>query len=133
RVTSVQIFRGLKDIGRNPFVYALVVVVLVATVAIYGASRWLLGRARPAAASKGARVRRPERLRPLPTALVTLVMIAIVGAAALPNVTVVVMSFARDWYGTIAPASYTLDHVRAAIGHDMVVPSIGNSLRYVTL
>jgi iron(III) transport system permease protein len=31
------------------------------------------------------------------------------------------------------PAGLTLDHVRAAIGHPLVVSSIGNSLRYVTL
>ena len=34
---------------------------------------------------------------------------------------------------TVLPSGLTLDHVRAAVGHDMVVPSIGNSLRYVTL
>jgi iron(III) transport system permease protein len=133
RVTSVQIFTGLKDIGRNPFVYALVVVVLAATVVIYAASRWLLGRSRPAGATKGARARRPERLGPLATAAVTLTLAGIVGAAALPNVSVVLLAFARDWYGTITPSGYTLDHVRTAIGHDMVVPSIANSLRYVTL
>ena len=32
RITSVQIFTGLKDISRNPLVYALVTVVLLATV-----------------------------------------------------------------------------------------------------
>src|SRR6185436_12676966 len=74
RVTSVQIFTGLKEIGRNPFVYALVVVVLLATLLIYAGSRWLLGRARPAPSTKGARARRLERLAPLPMAAVTLVM-----------------------------------------------------------
>ncbi len=133
RVTSVQIFSGLKDIGRNPFVFGLVVVVLVATVSIYAVARWLVGRARVAASGKGARARRPSRLRPLAGAGVALVMATFVGAAALPNVSVVLVAFARDWYGTILPSSFTLDHVRAAIGHDMVVPSIGNSLRYVTL
>ncbi|HTA17662.1 MAG TPA: ABC transporter permease subunit, partial [Polyangia bacterium] len=132
RVTSVQIFSGLKDIGKNPFVFGLVVVMLVATVSIYAGARWLVGRARVVAATKGARVRRPLRLRPLAGASVALVMSLFVGAAALPNVSVVLVAFARDWYGTVLPASYTLDHVRAAIGHDMVVPSIGNSLRYVS-
>jgi len=31
------------------------------------------------------------------------------------------------------PARFTLDHFRAALGHEMVVSSIGNSLRYVLL
>jgi iron(III) transport system permease protein len=133
RVTSVQIFSGLKDIGRNPFVFALVVVVLVATAAIYGVARWLAGRGRVAGATKGARARRLVRPRPAVAALVVGVMTLLVGAAALPNVSVVFMAFARDWYATVLPSGLTLDHVRAAVGHDMVVPSIGNSLRYVTL
>ena len=133
RVTSVQIFSGLKDIGRNPFVYGLVVVVLVATVAIYAAARWLAGRARVPGATKGSRARRRVRPRPLGAAAVTCVMAAFVGLAALPNLSVVLVAFARSWYGTVLPAGYTLDHLRAAVGHDMVVPSIGNSLRYVTL
>jgi iron(III) transport system permease protein len=133
RVTSVQIFSGLKDIGRNPFVFALVVVVLAVTIALYGVASWLAGRARAPGATKGVRARRPVRPRPLVAAAATVVMAVIVGAAALPNVCVVLVAFARDWYGTILPAGLTLDHVRAAVGHDMVVPSIGNSLRYVTL
>jgi iron(III) transport system permease protein len=133
RVTSVQIFSGLKDIGRNPFVYALVVVVLVSTVAIYALARWLAGRTRLAGATKGARARRRVHPRRGAAAAVMLVMAAVVGAAALPNLSVVLVAFSRDWYATVLPAGLTLDHVRAAVGHDMVVPSIGNSLRYVTL
>jgi iron(III) transport system permease protein len=133
RVTSVQIFSGLKDIGKNPFVFGLVVVVLAATVTIYAAARVMVGRARVVGASKGVRARRPTPLRPLPGLGVALVMAAFVGAAAVPNLGVVLVAFARDWYATVLPAGLTLDHVRAAVGHDMVVPSIGNSLRYVTL
>jgi iron(III) transport system permease protein len=133
RVTSVQIFSGLKDIGKNPFVFGLVVVVLVATVTIYAAARFIVGRARLPGATKGARARRPTPLAPLPAAGAALVMAAVVGAAALPNLGVVLVAFSRDWYATVLPSGFTLDHVRSAIGHDMVVPSIGNSLRYVTL
>jgi iron(III) transport system permease protein len=133
RVTSVQIFSGLKDMGRNPFVFALVVIVLVATVTLYMGARWLAGRTRVVGATKGARVRRRESLPPRATAAVTLVMAAIVGVAALPNVSVVLVAFGRDWYGTVLPSGLTLEHLRAAVGHDMVVPSITNSLRYVML
>jgi iron(III) transport system permease protein len=133
RVTSVQIFSGLKDIGKNPFVFGLVVVVLFATVTIYAGARWLVGRARLPGATKGARARRPQPLGAAGGVAVALVMATVVGAAALPNLGVVLVAFGRDWYGTVLPAGLTLDHVRAAIGHDMVVPSISNSLRYVTL
>jgi iron(III) transport system permease protein len=135
RVTSVQIFAGLKDLGRNPFVYALVVVVLVTTVAFYALARWVVARAggHRVGSTKGVRAHRPRALRPAAGALVAAALAAIVGVAALPNVSVLLLAFARDWYDTILPAGLTLDHVRAALSHDVVVPSIGNSLRYVTL
>ena len=133
RVTSVQIFSGLKDIGRNPFVYALVVVVLVTTVVLYAFARWLAARAggHRVGAAKGVRAHRPRRLRPLAGALVAATLAAVVGVAALPNVSVVLLALSRDWYGTILPSGLTLDHLRAALTHDVVVPSIANSLRYV--
>ena len=39
RVTPVQIFYGIKDIGSSPFPYALVAVMLVSTVLLYAVSR----------------------------------------------------------------------------------------------
>ena len=44
RVTSVQIFEGIKDLSGNPFPYALVVVMLVATVFFYLVGKWFFGR-----------------------------------------------------------------------------------------
>jgi iron(III) transport system permease protein len=135
RVTSVQIFGGLKDLGRNPFVYALVVVVLVTTVLLYVLARRLVAHtgAHRVGAAKGTRAARPRRLRPAAGALVAAVLAGIVGVAALPNVSVLLLALSRDWYGTVLPSALTLDHLRAALAHDVVVPSIGNSLRYVTL
>ena len=134
RVTSVQIYAGLKDLGRNPFVYALVVVVLATTIAFYAFARRLVARAgHRVGAAKGVRAHRSRRLRPLPGALAAGALGAVVGIAALPNAMVVLLAFARDWYGTILPSGLTFDHVRTALAHDVVVPSIANSLRYVTL
>ena len=59
RVTSVQIYSGLKDLGRNPFVYALVVVVLVTTVAFYVFARRLVARGRPPPGRRQGRARAP--------------------------------------------------------------------------
>jgi iron(III) transport system permease protein len=133
RITSVQIFSGLKEMGRNPTVHALVMVVLVGTVAIYAVSRLLFPPSSAARAQKGARLRRPRPLGPLASAAAVLGFGTLLSLAALPNVSVVLVAFARDWYGTILPSGFTLDHFRAALGHELVVSSIGNSLRYVAL
>jgi len=55
---------------------------------------------------------------------------AVAAMALLPHAAVVVMSFARDWYGTVLPAGWTLGHYREALGHSLTIPSIGNSVRY---
>jgi len=135
RVTSVQIFAGLKDLGRNPFVYALVVVVLATTVAFYALARWLVARlgSHRVGAAKGVRAQRPRRLQRPAGALVAVALAGIVGVAALPNVSVVLLALSRDWYDTVLPSGLTLAHVRAALTNDVVVPSISNSLRYVSL
>ena len=62
RITSVQIFAGLKDIGHNPLVYALVTVVLVATLFFYVVAKRAFGRNTAMATSKGTQVRKLQKL-----------------------------------------------------------------------
>jgi iron(III) transport system permease protein len=132
-ITAVQVWAGLKDIGRNPVVYALVAVVLLLTVVVYVVGRvTLAGATRSTATRPGAR-RQPRKIsRPKGFACAAFVSL-VVASAALPNLGVLLVSFARDWYGTVLPTSVTVAHYQAALGHDLVVPSIANSLRYVAL
>lgn len=133
RVTSVQIFVGLKDIGQNPFVYGLVAVALVVTVGLYGLSRLLLRKMDVTAGTKGATRRERLPLRGAARWLCTGFSLAVLVAAALPNLAVVMLASSHDWYGTVLPSGLTLEHFRAALGHSLVVPSIAQSLRYVAL
>jgi iron(III) transport system permease protein len=130
-VTAVQVWAGLKDIGRNPVVYALVAVVLLLTVAVYAVGRFILGRRGASTATRPGRLRQPRELRPVQRFACIAFLSLVVAAAAFPNLGVLLVSVARDWYGTVLPSSYTLAHYQTALGHDLVVPSIGNSLRYV--
>jgi iron(III) transport system permease protein len=131
RITSVQIFSGASEIGRNPFVYALVVALLFITTTLYVFARVTFGRTKDAIATKATVRRKARALARWPALACSALLGAIVLLAGLPNLAVLVLAFSRDWYGTVLPASLTLDHVRTALGHDLVVPSIANSLRYV--
>ena len=112
------------------------VVVLVSTVVLYALARRLAART---GGAPGRRRQGRARATPAPSPSgsparwCAAIIAAIVGVAALPNVSVLLLALSRDWYGTILPSGLTLDHIRAALAHDVVVPSIGNSLRYVTL
>lgn len=133
RVTSVQIFVGLKDIGQNPFVYGLVTTALLATVGLYGLSRLLLRKLDVTAGVKGAARRERRRLRGFAAWACTGFALLVLVTAALPNLAVVLLASSRDWHGSVLPTGFTLDHYRNALGHAWVVPSIAQSLRYVAL
>jgi iron(III) transport system permease protein len=133
RVTSVQIFDGVKDIGGNPFPYALVAVLLVTTALLYLVSKLTFGRQNYAMMAKATHAAAPKKTRALGSVLCAGAFLAVTLVAILPHLGVVLVSFSRDWYGTVIPADLTLDHYRAALGHDLTVPSIANSLKYATL
>lgn len=133
RVTSVQIYYGLKDIGANPFPFALVAVMLFCSVAIYALSKTLFGRQTHAMMAKATHSASARPLRGMRGWLCTLLFVAVTFVAVLPHLGVVLVAFSRDWYGTLLPQTYTLDNFELALGHDLTVPAIANSLRFASI
>jgi iron(III) transport system permease protein len=133
RVTSVQIFSGISDIGGNPFPFALVAVMLAASMLLYAASKWLFGRDAHAMMSKATSQGGPRKAGPAMGAFCALSFCAVIALAIIPHAGVVLVAFSRDWYGTILPAGWTLDHFKEALGHSLALPSIQNSLKYASL
>ncbi len=135
RVTPVQIFYGLKEISGNPFPYALVVITLASTALLYLASKLLFGRANYAAAAKATTGSGARQLGGWKAALCTLLFVVVTFIALLPHLGVILVSFAGDWYHTqCCRQTWTpLAHYKEALGHDLTVPSIINSLKYSSL
>ncbi|TDU63195.1 iron(III) transport system permease protein [Prosthecobacter fusiformis] len=130
RVTSVQIFRSLNDLSDNPFPYALVVVMLVFSTLIYLVGKVFFGRADATGGGRATTGRETLRL-PLGLGwLCTLVFALVTFVAVLPHLGVVMLSFADDWYGTVLPQAFTLDHYQEALGHEITLSAIANSLKY---
>lgn len=130
RVTSVQIFYGLKDIGGNPFPYALVAVLLAASVLIYGVGKGVFGRSAYAMMAR-ATTAGGARALPGPRAwLCTALFCAVTFVAVLPHLGVALIAFSKDWYASILPGGLTLDNYRAALGNEYTVPAIANSLKF---
>lgn len=134
RVTAVQIFRSINDLSGNPFPYALVAVMLVFSTLFYLTGRLFFGRAN--SGGGGGRATTGRETLALPVGLGWLCTAFFAGVtflAVLPHVGVVLLSFSKDWYGTVIPHSLTLEHYRDALGHELTLSSIANSLKYSTL
>lgn len=133
RVTSVQIFHGIKDLSGNPFPYALVVVMLVSTVILYLLGKFVFGRDNFSTSGRASTGRNLKTPRPLVAWLCTAAFVSVILVAMLPHIGVVLLSVSQDWYGTILPDGLTGQHYADALGHPLTINSISNSLKYASL
>ena len=132
RVTSVQIFQGIKDIGGNPFPFALVVVLLASTLLLYAVSRFFFGQSH-AMMAKATSQGGPRKAGWFVGWLCTSLFLLVTLLAILPHIGVVMVAFSSDWYHSILPNGWTLAHFESALGHNLTLPSIQNSLKYASL
>ena len=133
RTTPVQIFYGIKEIAGNPFPYALVFVTLVSTLLLYAAGKFAFGHSHGAMTAKATHAGEPRAAVGWRGILCTCGFAAVTLLALLPHLGVILVSFGGDWYRTVLPDSWTLVHYKNALGHDLAVPSIVNSLKYAGL
>ena len=133
KVTSVQIFYGLKDIGGNPSPYALVAVMLASSVLFYAIGKGLFGRDAYAMMAKATSSGGAKSLPRLQAWFCTLFFGTITFVAILPHLGVVLVAFSSDWYATVLPRNFNLHNFEIALGHDLTVPAIANSLKYASV
>lgn len=130
RVTAVQIFRSLNDLSDNPFPYALVVVLLGCSTLIYVIGKGLFGSAEALGGGRATLECQPVRLGRWAGIGCALAFAGVFLMAVLPHLGVVLLSLADDWYATVLPERWTLAHYAGALGHDLTLSSIANSLKY---
>jgi iron(III) transport system permease protein len=135
RCAPVQVFEALKEIGTNPFPYALVFVMLAASVALYGLARIALGGRAHALQAKATTAATPAPVGWVGAILMPLAFAALIFCALLPHLGVLMISFSApgSWYGTVLPQAFTLGNYADALGHPLTVGSIRNSLIYAAL
>jgi len=133
RVTSVQIYYGLKEIGGNPLPYALVTVMLASTVLLYALGKGLFGRQGHAMMAKATSSGGPRVVSKRRGRFFTALFTGVTLVAVLPHIGVFLVAFSSDWYATVVPHHYTLENFRIALGHDLTVSAIANSLKFASL
>ena len=132
RVTSVQIYNGLKEIGGNPFPYALVAVMFILSAAFYLMGKGLFEKNNYASVAKASHGQTPKNLNFWGNLGCCSLFSGVTCLALAPHLSVVFFSLASDWYKTILPSSWTLNNYIAALGDSLTIPSIQNSLIYAS-
>jgi iron(III) transport system permease protein len=130
RTASVQIFDGLKGLDDNPIPYALTTILLLVAALVFSLSKSVIGRSPLGTAPRPKGRLNVRRLRGWKSAACAGYFLGVFSLAALPHLGVILLSLSGRWYGTIVPDEFTLRHYTEALGHGLVVPSIGNSLQY---
>jgi iron(III) transport system permease protein len=133
QVTSVQIFYGLKDIGGNPFPYTLVAVMLVSSILIYAVGKGIFGRSNYAMMAKATSSGGPKAPPGAKAWLCTSLFACVTFIAILPHLGVILIASSKDWYATVLPHGFTLGNYKAALGHELTVPAIANSLKFASV
>jgi len=132
---SVQVFDALKEVGSNPFPYALVTVVLVCSVLLYAFGRGIFGRRYYAMQGKASIAHSAQSLRGWRGTVATLPFVLVALLALAPHAGVVLTSFTPPggWYRTLLPTAFSGINYVEALGHEMTVSSIRNSLGFSAL
>lgn len=135
RCAAVQVFDALKEIGSNPFPYALVFVMLATSALLYSLTKFFFGRKTYAMQSKAAVSYTARRMHGWKSLLVILPYLLVISLALLPHIGVILTSFASmgSWYQTVLPAEFTTSHYVDALSHEMTVSSIRNSLMFSSI
>lgn len=135
RCAPVQVFGELKEIGSNPFPYALVFVMLLCSVLLYAGVKRLFGRTAFAMPSKATTAGGAVRVGGLRGLGIALPFVAVAALALLPHAGVLLTSVATpgSWYRRVLPEAFTAAHYLGALGEGMTLQGIHNSLLYASL
>ena len=133
RVAPVQVFQGIKDLGGNPAPYALVAVMLLVSSVVFGLTKYFFGRStsgsQPRPKGRGNEIKLP----PIASFGAAALFLGVFLVASIPHAGVVALALSEDWYDSLVPLAWTLDHFKEALGDPLVVPSIENSLVYASI
>jgi iron(III) transport system permease protein len=128
-VAPVQIYFHITEISENPIPYALVIVMLAVSAAVYVAGKIAVGRT-SLAQTRVAFAVAAERARGLRALWILLPFAVVIVLALLPHIGVVLTSFSQTgyWYDSVLPRVFTGDQYVHALSHQVVLSSIRNSV-----
>jgi iron(III) transport system permease protein len=135
RVTSVQIFQRISQVAGSPLPYAMVIVMLCCSTALYLLGKTLLGRTNVSGVTKASVRATTRKLTGAKGLLATGVFALVIGLALLPHIGVILtsLSVTGGWYESAIPRAFTLQHYATGLSHDLTIPAIKNSITFASI
>jgi iron(III) transport system permease protein len=130
QVVPVQIFNQISDPQNNPVGYALVVVTLLITAALFYATRWFVSRGSFTMMSKGGVGANVQTATRRQTLGIYVCVLALTFAAVLPHIGVILTASSDQWGMTPLPRSFSAESFRLLQHEPAAYHSILNSLKY---
>lgn len=133
-VTPVQVFWKIQEVQSSPEPYALVAVMLVASIGLYALGKLAFGGRAYAMQTRASTSANTVKLTGGKSWLAMLPFLVVTALAVMPHLGVVFASFAEPgtWYRTALPGELTTEHYTGALGHPLASGSIGNSLAFAS-
>ncbi len=132
-VLAVQIFDRATDLSDNPEGHALVVLMLVITSIIFLTSKKFFGTKGYEMIGKGTTGASDKTLGAVGGLAAMVAVAGVVLIACLPHMAVILTSIREKWFMTVLPKSYTFLYYAKALGHNLTLPSIKNSILLSTM
>lgn len=127
-VVAVQIFNMVNDLHENPMGYALVVFVVMVTLALFYLSKKFIGGQRYEMIARGHVASSSRQASRGEMVLIYASLLSIVGLALIPHLSVVLTSLSERWFMTVLPSDYTGKFYSQIFDHELTLKSIKNSL-----
>jgi iron(III) transport system permease protein len=106
---------------------------VASSILIYAVGKGIFGRTGHAMMAKATTAGGARALPAKQAWLCTALFCGVTFVAVLPHLGVVLIASSKDWYRTVLPTAFTLDNYCAALGHELTVPAIANSLKYASI
>lgn len=126
-----QIYALAYEQNNNPAAPALVAVVTLIVLLLFGLTRWSVARGGAAGGGvKGQSRIAPNRLSVRLMALAIALHVLVIALAVVPHLSVALAAIGERWFDTPLPQSYTLSNMAEALGHPLAIRGMRNSLLY---
>lgn len=127
RVMAVQIFDRVTDISGNPEGHALVILTLAFTLLCFLGAKRILGST-ASTASRGSAISQEKPLSAVKGLIAVSAVLIFVLISSIPHIAVILSSCSEKWFMTVLPTGYTAVYYDKALGHELTLPSIRNSI-----